>query len=70
MEKEADPSDPQEYFNMRVRMIEGRRAEGKSEFVNLETVDIHEYKCRSVPAQVQRVDLVDGLHREVQGREE
>lgn len=32
VEKEADPSDPQEYFNMRVRMIEGRRAEGKNPF--------------------------------------
>ncbi|CAD6184984.1 unnamed protein product [Caenorhabditis auriculariae] len=30
--KEADPSDPQEYFNMRVRMIEGRRAAGDNPF--------------------------------------
>ncbi|CAI5442465.1 unnamed protein product [Caenorhabditis angaria] len=30
--KEADPSDPQEYFNMRVRMIESRRAAGDNPF--------------------------------------
>jgi lysyl-tRNA synthetase class 2 len=28
----ADPSDPQEYFNMRVRMIETRRAAGENPF--------------------------------------
>jgi lysyl-tRNA synthetase class 2 len=28
----ADPSDPQEYFNMRVRMIEARRAAGENPF--------------------------------------
>lgn len=30
--KEADPSDPQEYFNMRVAMINGRRAAGQNPF--------------------------------------
>ncbi|CAI4233117.1 unnamed protein product [Auanema sp. JU1783] len=30
--KEADPSDPQEYFNMRVRMIENRRSAGDNPF--------------------------------------
>uniref|UniRef100_A0A0K0F1X2 Lysine--tRNA ligase n=1 Tax=Strongyloides venezuelensis TaxID=75913 RepID=A0A0K0F1X2_STRVS len=30
--KEADPSDPQEYFNSRVRMIEERRAAGDNPF--------------------------------------
>uniref|UniRef100_A0A8R1DNE4 Lysine--tRNA ligase n=1 Tax=Caenorhabditis japonica TaxID=281687 RepID=A0A8R1DNE4_CAEJA len=30
--READPSDPQEYFNMRVRMIEERRAAGENPF--------------------------------------
>ncbi|CAL2032580.1 unnamed protein product [Caenorhabditis brenneri] len=30
--READPSDPQEYFNMRVRMIEARRAAGENPF--------------------------------------
>ncbi|KAF8383028.1 kars-1 [Pristionchus pacificus] len=40
VEKEADPSDPQEYFNMRVRMIEGRRAEGKNPFPHKFNVSI------------------------------
>jgi lysyl-tRNA synthetase class 2 len=30
--KEADPSDPQEYFNMRVSMIESRREKGDNPF--------------------------------------
>ncbi|KAJ1349981.1 hypothetical protein KIN20_005669 [Parelaphostrongylus tenuis] len=30
--KEADPSDPQEYHNMRVRMINSRRAAGENPF--------------------------------------
>ncbi|VDL67665.1 unnamed protein product, partial [Nippostrongylus brasiliensis] len=30
--KEADPSDPQEYFNMRVAMINNRRAAGENPF--------------------------------------
>lgn len=32
VEKDVDPSDPQEYFNMRVRMIENRRAAGDNPF--------------------------------------
>uniref|UniRef100_A0A914PLZ3 Uncharacterized protein n=1 Tax=Panagrolaimus davidi TaxID=227884 RepID=A0A914PLZ3_9BILA len=31
-EQTVDPSDPQEYFNMRVRMIEARRAAGENPF--------------------------------------
>ncbi|CAJ0940980.1 unnamed protein product, partial [Mesorhabditis belari] len=32
VEKLADPSDPQEYYNMRVRMIEEKRASGGNPF--------------------------------------
>ncbi|VDM56273.1 unnamed protein product [Angiostrongylus costaricensis] len=38
--KEADPSDPQEYLNMRVRMINSRRAAGENPFPHKFNVSI------------------------------
>ncbi|CAO4364840.1 unnamed protein product [Caenorhabditis nigoni] len=55
--READPSDPQEYFNMRVRMIEARRAAGENPFPHKfnVTISLTDFIAKYSPLQNEQV---------------
>ncbi|CCD69180.1 Lysine--tRNA ligase [Caenorhabditis elegans] len=55
--READPSDPQEYFNMRVRMIEARRAAGDNPFPHKfnVTISLTDFITKYTPLEKEQV---------------